>query len=78
MIVVDANLPICAVDSYAALHQRARQWLEAALSADEAVGSPWIVLLALLRVTTRPRILARQLPVVDTVDVIDDRLGQPS
>src|ERR1019366_10209309 len=54
VILVDANLLIYAVNEDAAPHRRAKAWLEAALSGQETVGFSWNVLLAFLRLTTRP------------------------
>ena len=57
MILVDANLLIYAVNRDAPQHKAARMWFEQVLS----VGLPWLCLLALLRVTTRPGILVNPL-----------------
>ena len=54
MILLDANLLIYAVNADAPLNRKAKSWLEAALSGQETVGFPWSVLLAFLRLTTRP------------------------
>ena len=54
MIIVDVNLLIYAVNQDSPDHQKARSWLEGAVSGTETVGLPWIVLLAFLRLTTRP------------------------
>ena len=54
MIVVDVNLLIYAVNEDSPDHHKARSWLEATVSGTETVGLPWIVLLAFLRLTTRP------------------------
>jgi len=54
MIVVDVNLLIYAVNQDSPDHQKAKSWLEAAVSGTETVGLPWIVFFAFLRLTTRP------------------------
>lgn len=77
MKLVDANVLIYAVNADAPHHQRARQWLESALSGSEPVGMTWNVLLAFLRVTTRRGIFERPLPVDDAVAYIDSWLEQP-
>ena len=77
MIVVDANLIIYAIDTDAPLHRPAREWLEGALSGTTRIGLPWIVLLAFLRITTRPRILVRPLSLGEATDYIDSWLDQP-
>ncbi len=78
MILVDANLLIYAVDSDAPRHGRARLWLESVLSAREAVGLSWAVILAFLRVTTREGILARPLDPLAACRYVDDWLAQPT
>ena len=77
MILVDANLLIYAVNSDSPHHKRARQWWERMLSGSEEVGLAWIVILAFLRITTRPGILARPLPPEAAVAYVDEWLDQP-
>jgi len=77
VILVDANLLIYAVDADSPHHGGARRWLEQTLSGDEAVGFAWIVLLAFLRITTRPGILRHQLQPEDAVQYVDSWLRQP-
>ena len=77
MILVDANLLIYAVDADSPNHPRARRWLERTLSDDEPVGLAWVVLLAFLRITTRPGILRRQLQPEKAVAYVDSWLEQP-
>lgn len=77
MILLDANLLIYAVDADAPQHARARRWLERTLSGDAFVGLPWIVMLAFLRVTTRPGILRRELSAEQAIGYVDEWLGQP-
>jgi toxin-antitoxin system PIN domain toxin len=50
--LVDANVLLYAVNEDAALHARARRWLDAALNGSEAVGFAWVALLAFLRLRT--------------------------
>lgn len=78
MKLVDANVLIYAVNSDAPHHERARLWLESAMSGTEPVGMTWGVLLAFLRITTRRGILERPLPVSDAVAYIESWLQQPS
>jgi uncharacterized protein len=77
MILVDANLLIYAVNADAALNRKAKDWLEAALSGEETVGFPWTVLLAFLRLTTRPGLFRRPLRVVTAFDLMASWLDQP-
>lgn len=78
MILVDANVLVYAVDSDTHHHRAARRWLEAALSGTEPVGFAWVVLLAFLRVTTRPGVLRRPLPPERAVAFVDEWLAQPN
>lgn len=77
MNLVDANVLIYAVNSDSPHHDRARRWLEAALSGTAPVGLTWSVLLAFLRITTRRGILERPLPVGDALAYVDSWLRQP-
>ena len=77
MILIDANLLIYAVNRDAFHHEAARRWFEQALSGGQRVGLPWICLLAFLRLTTRPGVLANPLTVDRAADFIDGWLKQP-
>ena len=63
MNLVDVNVLIYAVNSDSPHHEKARRWLENALSGSESLGFAWTVLLAFLRVTTRRGILEQPLDV---------------
>lgn len=76
MILVDANLLIYAVNADAPLNQKAKSWLESALSGQDPVGFPWNVLLAFLRLTTRPGLFRHPLP-LDTAFVVSPRERLP-
>ena len=78
MILLDANLLIYAVNADAPLNRKAKSWLESALSGQETVGFPWIVLLAFLRLTTRPGLFLHALPVDTALDLVASWLDQPS
>ena len=77
MILVDANVLIYAVDADSAHHARARRWLEEALSGTAPVGLAWLVILAFLRLTTRPGILRKPMPPERAVAFVDEWLAQP-
>lgn len=76
MILLDANLLIYAVNQDAPLHQKAKSWLETVLSGRETVGFPWTVLLAFLRLTTRPGLFRHPLPVETAFDLVASWLDQ--
>jgi uncharacterized protein len=52
----DANVLLYALDDTSARHASAKAWLDAALSRSEEVGFAWVVLLAVLRMTTKPAV----------------------
>ena len=78
MILVDANLLIYAVNRDAPLHSHAKRWLEGALTGPDTVAFSWNVLLAFLRLTTRPGLFRRPLSWVTAFDLIASWLDQPS
>lgn len=78
MILVDANLLIYAIDSDSPHHKTARGWLEKTLSGERPVGFAWVVILAFLRLVTRPGILRKPLPAEQAMDFVEEWLGLPS
>lgn len=77
MILVDANLLLYAINPDLPRHQQARQWWESALSGTEAVGIPWVVILAFLRLTTNSRVFEHPLNPERALGYIDEWLAQP-
>ena len=77
MILVDANLLIYAVNKDLPPHRAARAWLETTLSGTEAVGLPWVTLLAFLRITTRRDIFGNPLEPKQAMSYVDNWLEQP-
>jgi uncharacterized protein len=75
--LVDANVLIYAIDADSPHHRPARRWLEEALSGTTSIGLAWIVILAFLRLTTRPGILRNPLPPERAMAFIDEWLAQP-
>jgi uncharacterized protein len=73
----DANVLLYALDDTSTRHPGAKAWLDAALSGSEEVGFAWVVLLAVLRLTTKPAVFARPLRPDEAFDVIDGWLEQP-
>jgi toxin-antitoxin system PIN domain toxin len=76
MILLDTNLLIYAVNQDAPSHRKAKLWLESVLSGQETVGFPWTVLLAFLRLTTKPGLFQRPLPLDSALDVVASWLDQ--
>jgi len=77
MILIDTNLLIYVVNHDAPSHQRAKKWLEAAMSGPETVGFSWNALLAFLRISTRPGVFRKPLAVRQAVDLVDGWLDRP-
>ena len=77
MILVDANLLIYAVNQAAPQHQAAKRWWESALSGTEPVGLAWLVVLAFLRITTRPDIMENPLDMETAISYIEEWLQCP-
>lgn len=77
MIIIDVNLLIYSVNEDSPDHQKAKSWLESAISGTETVGLPWIVLLAFLRLTTRPGLFRRPLSVETAFELVGAWLQQP-
>lgn len=78
MILVDANLLLYAYHPRAEQHERARAWLESALSGLEPVGLPWSTILAFLRLATSPRVFARPLSTAEAEIIVSTWLVEPS
>jgi uncharacterized protein len=78
VIILDVNILIYAVNQDAPLHSRAKSWLEATISGKETIGISWTVLLAFLRLTTRPGLFSNPISVDAAFDVLDSWLEQPS
>ena len=77
MKLPDAHVLLYALDDTSARHAGAKAWLDQALSGSEEVGFAWVVLLAVLRLTTKPSVFARPLRTAEAFGIIDDWLAQP-
>lgn len=78
MKIVDANVLLYSTNTASTHHVAAHRWLAAALSGTEAVGFPWVSLLAFIRLSTNPRVFPSPLSVSSAWDLVDSWLGQPS
>jgi uncharacterized protein len=76
VIFPDVNLLLYAVNEVARNHRRAKLWLESVLSGVEPVGFAWAVLLAFLRLSTRPGAFNEPLSVEMAFDQIDAWVSQ--
>jgi uncharacterized protein len=73
----DANVLLYALDDTSARHAGAKAWLDDALSGTEEVGFAWVVLLAVLRLTTKPAVFTHPLGTDEAFDITDEWLAQP-
>ena len=78
MIAIDANLFLYASDTSAAHHQASRRWLENTLSGEEAVGIPWAMVLAFLRVGTNPQIRKNAFSLQEAIAIVAGWLERPN
>lgn len=69
--MVDANVLLYAVNRRAAEHDVAREWLERALSGQEAVAFAWTVVLAFLRLSTHPAVFPDPLRPAQATAVVE-------
>jgi len=74
----DVNVLLYAVDEGSRHHAGARAWLEEALSGTETVAFCWSVLLAFVRLSTRPVIFEQPLSADEAIDLVEGWLGQPN
>jgi uncharacterized protein len=77
MKLLDANLLLYAVNEDAPLHDKARAWIEEILSAGETVAFSWIVMLAFLRISTRPGVFPKPLSPETAFTFLDRWLSAP-
>lgn len=60
-MLVDANLLVYVHDRSSRFHERCREWLEQQLDGPRRVGIPWPSIVAFVRLTTNPRVVAAPL-----------------
>ena len=78
MKLLDVNLLIYAVDEESFRYAQAHPWVEAVLGGSETVALPWTVLLAFLRLTTKPQVMNSPLSAGEALDLIDGWLARPN
>ena len=77
MILIDTNLWLYAALQESPQHQRAKAWLETTFNSDEAIGLPWSVALAVLRISTHSRLMLQPLSPSQAMDLVDGWLQHP-
>ena len=78
MIVIDANLLLCAYDPASPHHGNARSWIEQTFSGNEAIGIPWLSVAAFLRIATNAKLPGQGVAFDRAAQVVDEWLGQPN
>jgi toxin-antitoxin system PIN domain toxin len=73
----DVNLLIYAADESSPHHDRARLWLEQALSGTEEVGFAWLALLGFVRISTNPAAFGDPLSPARAFEFLESWLGSP-
>ena len=71
MKLVDANVLLYAVNADATNHDRARGWLDRALSGGDTVAFSWLALLAFVRLATKVDLFPSPLTVDEAMDRVD-------
>ncbi len=77
MKLVDANVLLYSVAEDSPHHAHSKSWLDTSLSETETIGFAWSVVLAFLRVSTRPAAFADPFSVEEAVTRVDAWLAQP-
>lgn len=77
MLLLDANLLIYAYHAGSDEHAAAKAWVESAFSGAEAVGLPWLTILAFLRITTNQRVFERPLSMAKAQGIAASWLARP-
>ncbi len=78
MKLLDVNLLLHAVDEDSPRFASAHPWVEAIFSAAETVALPWVVLLAFVRLTTKPAIMVSPYAIDEALDIVDGWLARPN
>ena len=78
MKLPDVNVLLYAIDEDSPRHGPARAWLERALSGTETIGLAWLVLLAVVRLSTRAVVFREPLTTPEALALIEGWLAQPN
>lgn len=77
MILLDANILLYAYNPDFPRHERARAWLQAALSRPDPVRLAWVSILGFLRISTNPRAFPYPFSAEEASGVVTTWLAQP-
>jgi toxin-antitoxin system PIN domain toxin len=76
--LVDLNVLVYATDQTSTHHERARAWLDRAMSSAETIGIATAVAIGFLRLTTSPRIVASPLDAATSLGVVRGWYRRPN
>jgi toxin-antitoxin system PIN domain toxin len=77
MKILDVNLLIYAVNRDSPLHMKAKAWLENTLAEAEPLGFCWVVILAFVRLTTKPGLFQKPFTPERAFNLVEEWLEQP-
>lgn len=76
MKLPDVNLLLYGIDEDSPRHQAARAWVETLFGGTETVALAWAVMLAFVRLTTKPQVMARPFTVEEALDIVEGWLAR--
>jgi toxin-antitoxin system PIN domain toxin len=77
MRLVDANVLLYAVNEDAQHHESSRRWLDQALGGADTVGLSWLVLLAFVRLSTKPGLFQNPLGIDEALEQVQAWIAAP-
>ncbi len=77
MIIPDANLLLYAHLDFSDWHEPALRWVKATLAGGEAIGLPWAIIQAFVRISTNPRSMRVALELTQAIEVVNGWLARP-
>ena len=78
MKLPDVNLLLYAIDEASPRFEQAGPWVQRLFGGTETVALAWAVVLAFVRLTTKPQVMAAPLAVDEALDVVDGWLVRPN
>lgn len=78
MIILDANLLLCAYNADAPQQKASAKWLTELVASGETIGLPWVTIWAFVRISTNARIWGNPLPASEAFRIVDEWLAQPA
>ena len=72
MKVVDANVLLYAVNEASEFHTESLEWIDRALSGEDTVGLPWLVMVSFVRLSTHPAVFTNPLTSEQAISRLSD------